>query len=125
MSSSAPSGGLEDAAAGALATGGEGVLAADIAARVVGDGDDEDGIDNGVGELGGFDGAMEIGAAGGIAAVGDDHQDLAARAVFDVAGGEQNGVVERSSGFAMQRAQRTLDGGHVAREAVLLARSPS
>ena len=97
------------------------MLSADVAAGVVGDGHHQDGIDYGVGELRGFERAVEILRAGGVAAVGDDQDDLAAVVVFELSRSQPDRIVERRAGFRFQASQRALERGGVAREVGQLA----
>ncbi len=52
--------GHENAAAGSRREGGQGVLAADVAAGVVFDGDDRSGIDDDIGALRGFESGVKV-----------------------------------------------------------------
>jgi acetyl esterase/lipase len=62
-----------------------------------------DGVDDGVGALGGFDGADEVFAAAVVAAVGEDDEGFATLLLrHDLVGGEEEGVVE--DGAAMGSA---------------------
>ena len=84
----------------------KGMLAADIAAGIVGDRHDQHRIDRRIGQLRGIERGVEVLHAGGVAAVGDDHHHLAALARFQVAGCQVNRVVERRAGFSLDQPQR-------------------
>src|SRR5438128_2744349 len=75
---------LEHAPAGPRGHGGQSVLASDIPAGVVGNRHHQDRINDGVGERRAFHRGVKVLAAGGIAAVGDDHYHFSAIAALQV-----------------------------------------
>ena len=78
-------------------------LAAQIPAGIVGDGHHQDRIDNRVGILRRFEGVRVLLDAGGIAAVGNRDDHMAAFASIQIARSQMHGVVQRSSGARLQR----------------------
>src|SRR6185437_11489244 len=67
---------VKDAATGRGSQRGESVFASDIPSRLIGNWNDHNWIDDGIGPLGGCERILVALIAGGISAVGDNHQNM-------------------------------------------------
>ena len=89
--------------------GPQGVFAADIATGIVSDRHDDDGVDHGVGEFGGFERLVHGHLTDGIAAIGDYDDHFAAVAWLQPLGAEVDSVVHRGSGLAMHQFEAGIE----------------
>ena len=109
-SMAAPRVGWKTRPAGPRRHGGEGMLAAQIAAGVIGDGHHQHGVNRGVGQLGGIERGVEILHAGGVPAIGDNHHHLAAVAHFQLPRRQEDGVIQGRAGFALDQRRECSRG---------------
>ena len=105
-------------AAGAIGDGDQGVFAGGIAAVLIFQWTNNDGIKQGVGKNGGAASVLEFGDAGGLPGVGDQHNSATApcRAATDGLRAEDDGVVHRGAAARLDTAHGVLQAGNVGRK---------
>ena len=112
---------VEALAAGLLGEGDEGVFAAEVAAGAGLDGHVDDGVDHDFIAQGLFESLGVGGVFGGVVAVRDDDEDLAALPGAETLGAERDGVVEGCGVVAVETGEGAVDHGHFAGEGCELA----